>query len=135
MWPFRKKTPNPTPEDVVEGEIRASYHPDLEHWEFQIETIEFTLAGRQFDRNAFGWARETSEWMTLLAKEIDQSVLSELEGFRGNIMSRQLLSVCLDDFAEKREAALAFVGDETWGDYGIDVILADGKVLGANCGD
>ncbi|MCF7675115.1 MAG: hypothetical protein K9N23_22695 [Akkermansiaceae bacterium] len=135
MWPFRKKPVSPPPEDVVRGDDRAHFSTVLDCWEFEVDGTEFTLSGRTFDPQAFAWARAALAEMTGLAAEIDQHVLQPLDGWPCEVASRRLLSIGLDDYANAGRIDLAYVGDDSWGDFGVNVILADGKVVEAYGGD
>ena len=135
MWPFRKKPVLSPPEDIVLGNDRASFSTSLDQWEFEIEGMEFNLSGRDFDNRAFTWAREVAASIKQLEPEIDRQVLEVLDGWPCDISKRRLLSVCLDNFASEGQFDLAFVGDDSWGDFGVDVIIADGKIIEAYGGD
>lgn len=135
MWPFCKKQVLPPPEDIVMGGDRASFSTSLDQWEFEIDGTEFTISGRDFDNRAFTWARETAASIKQLKSEIDRQVLEVLYGWPCDVSTRRILSVCLDDFASERQAELAFVGDDSWGDFGVNVIIAGGKVIEAYGGD
>ena len=70
-----------------------------------------------------------------LKEEIDQHVLRELEGRPCDAATRELLTVSLDDYSSEGKIGLAFVGDDSWGDFGVNVVLAGGKVLESYGGD
>lgn len=135
MWPFRKKPVIPPPADIVQGEDRAQFSTTLDHWGFEIDGTEFTLSGRMFDPQAFTWARTALADMRRLQPEIDQRVLRVLDGWPCDTATRELLSVSLDDYASEGQINLAFVGDDSWGDFGVNVILAGGKIVDAYGGD
>lgn len=135
MWPFRKKQALPPPENIVLGDDRAFYSTTLDQWEFEIDATEFSLSGREFDSDAFAWAREAISSITRLDAEIDRHVLDVLDGWPCDVSTRHLLSVSLDDFASERQFNIAYVGDDSWGDFGVNVIVADGKVIEAYGGD
>ena len=135
MWPFSKKPVLPPPDDIVQGNDRAQFSTPLGHWEFEIDGTEFTLSGRTFDPQAFSWARTALADMRRLQPEIDQRVLQVLDGWPCDVATRELLSVSLDDYASEGPIDLGFVGDDSWGDFGVNVILADGKIVDAYGGD
>lgn len=97
--------------------------------------MEFRLTGRDFDCRAFDWAREAILSIRQLDEQIDKHVLQELEGSPCDAAKRQLLAVSLDDFSPEGKIELAFVGDDSWGDFGVHVVLAGGKVLESYGGD
>jgi hypothetical protein len=135
MWPFRKKLVLPPPADIVHGDDRAQFSTTLDHWEFEIDGTEFTLSGRTFDSQAFSWAITALADMRRLQPEIDQRVLQVLDVWPCDVETRELLSVSLDDYASEGRFDLAFVGDDSWGDFGVNVILAGGKIVDAYGGD
>jgi hypothetical protein len=135
MWPFTRKPVPPPPADFIVGNHRATYSPTLEEWEFEMENIEFTLSGREIDPQAFQWAQAALLDIKRLLPEIDREVLKVLEDGPCNAAARELLSVSLDDYASEGQIDLAFVGDDSWGDFGVNVILADGKIVDAYGGD
>ena len=47
----------------------------------------------------------------------------------------EVLSVDLDDYAEDKTIVMAFTGDDSWGDFGVDVTITDGKIVAADGGD
>lgn len=117
------------------GDDWAKYSTTLEEWEFELDGTEFTLSGREFDPQAFEWARTALVDMRRLLPEIDREVLKNLDGDSCDVSTRELLSVSLDDYASKGEINLAFTGDDSWGDFGVNVILAGGKIVDAYGGD
>jgi hypothetical protein len=135
MWPFSKKQVLPPPTDFILGNHRAKYSTTLEEWEFQMDGIEFTFSEREFNPQAFEWARSALLDIKRLLPEIDREVLKVLEDVSCNIAARELLSVSLDDYASEGEIDLAFVGDDSWGDFGVNVIVAGGKIVDAYGGD
>jgi hypothetical protein len=135
MWPFRKKQILPPPEDVISGDDRASYSTTLDQWDFEIDGIEFTLSGREFDSRAFAWAREGVPTIKRLETEIDRHVLEALNGWPCDVATRHLLSVSLDDYSSDGHFDLAYVGDDSWADFGVNVIVADGQVIESYGGD
>ena len=134
MWPFRKKQVQPPP-NVRSGDDRAWFSATLNQWEFEIDGTEFRLSGRDFDDRAFAWAREAILSIKQLKEEIDKHVFQELEGSPCDATTRALLTVSLDDYCSEGKMELAFVGDDSWGDFGVHVIVADGTVLESYGGD
>lgn len=135
MWPFRKKQVLPTPEDVVLGTDRAWFLPSMNQWMFEVDGTEFTLSGREFDTRAFSWAREALGSIQALGSEIDRRVLQAIDGWPCDASARHLFSVGLDEYASEARIHLMYFGDDTWGDYGVDVILCGGEIIDAYGGD
>lgn len=135
MWPFRKKPVLPPPDDVIVGNDRATYDPQTDQWEWVLEGVEFTLSGRDFDPAAFQWARTGLKDIQQLQPTLEDRVLEQLKGWPCNPATQRLLCVSLDDYASDHELDLAYVGDESWGDYGVNVILVDGNIVDVHGGD
>jgi hypothetical protein len=135
MWPFRKKQILPRPDDVISGDNRAFYSTLLKGWDFEIDGIEFSLSGREFDIRAFEWARKEMETIGRLENEIDGHVLEVLDGYPFDIEARHLFAISLDDYLSEGQLNLSFVGDDSWADFGVNVIVANGRVVGAYGGD
>jgi hypothetical protein len=47
----------------------------------------------------------------------------------------EVLSVHLDDYESSKTVDVAFAGDESWGDFGVNVIINDGKIEDVYGGD
>lgn len=134
MWPFRKTQVQPPP-NVRLGDDRAWFSTTLNHWDFEIDGTEFTLSGREFDSRAFAWARDAISSIRRLEAEIDKHVLDVLDGSPFNVATRHILSVSLDDYLSAGHLDIAYVGDDSWGDFGVNVIVANDKVIEAYGGD
>jgi hypothetical protein len=70
-----------------------------------------------------------------LEAEIDRHVLEVLDGSPCNVATRHILSVSLDDYLSAGHLDIAYVGDDSWGDFGVNVIVANDKVIEAYGGD
>jgi len=135
MWPFHKQTSALPPEDVSKDGFTARYDPKLKHWVFVHERIEFNLSGVPFDINAFEWAKEALMVLRTLDGQIRSSVIECLEGWPCDQTRAEILCVDLDEYGEGKTLDVAFVGDETWGDFGVNVIITEGKIVDAYGGD
>jgi len=134
MWPFNKfkKTP---PTDVTCGDMTARYNTNLECWVFEFRGIDFQINGVPFNEAAFGWAREAASIIHVLRAEIDSKVQGCLEDWPCDKSKAEILHVDLGDYAETKTITLAFTGDDSWGDFGVDVTITDGKIVAADGGD
>ena len=115
--------------------MTARYDVKLKRWTFHCDGIEFNVSGIPFDPAAFGWAREAAAVIRSQVSEIRSRVMECLEGWPGDKTKAQILSVDLDDYASSKTFDVAFVGDESWGDFGVNVIITDGKIVDAYGGD
>ena len=134
MWPFRKIVVQ-TPPNVISGDDRAWFSTTLNQWDFKIDGTDFTLSGREFDIRTFAWAREAISLIRRMETEIERHVLEVLDGSPFDVTTRHILSVSLDDYSSAGNLDIAYVGDDSWGDFGVNVIVANGKVIEAYGGD
>jgi hypothetical protein len=135
MWPFGKKIISPPPEDVNGDGMTAHYDVKLKHWIFHFDGVEFNLSGIPFNVAAFGWAREAAAIIRSQGSHIRSRVMECLEGWPCDEAKAEILSVDLDEYSDSKTFDIAFVGDESWGDFGVNVIIADGKIVDAYGGD
>ena len=133
MWPFKKS--KATPPDVSCGDMTARYDALLEHWEFQWAGFDFHIRGIPFNQEAFHWAREVAPVIRQLEPEIHASVMECLREWPCDKTKAEVLCVDLDDYAEDKTIVVAFTGDDSWGDFGVDVTITDGKIIAADGGD
>jgi len=134
MWPFRKKSSNPHPPDITSGGMTARYDAKLEHWVFECDGIEFNLSGLPFNPQAFDWAKEAASMIRSLNRELRARV-GECLGDFGDETKAEILSVDLGKYGESKTMDIAFIGDESWGDFGVNVIVDHGKIADVYGGD
>jgi len=135
MWPFTKKSIAASPEDVSGEGMTAHYDVKLKHWIFQCEGIEFNLSGIPFETAAFAWARAAVAVIRSQDGEIRSRVTACLENWPCDKATAEILSVNLNDYAKSKTFNIAFVGDESWGDFGVNVFITDGRIADAYGGD
>jgi len=135
MWPFGKNRSTKPVEPVSSGGMTAHYDAKLKYWSFQFEGIKFRISGSSFDPAAFDWAKEAASVIHSLDDEIRACVLKCLESWPCDKNKAEILSAGLDEYTESKTIGLVFVGDESWGDFGVCVIITDGKIVDAYGGD
>ena len=135
MWPFGKKEASPPPDDVSQGGMTARYDAELKHWVFQCDGIEFNLSTVPFKEMAFDWAKEAAAIIRTLNSQMRDRVMRCLQDWPCDKTKAQILYVNLDEYGESKSMDVAFVGDDSWGDVGVNVIIADGKIVDAYGGD
>jgi hypothetical protein len=134
MWPFKKSKVTP-PAPVSCGDITAKYDERLEYWGFDFGGLEFHIRGIPFNEAACEWAREVLPVIRKLDAEIRERVMECLQGWPCDKTKAEVLCVDLDDYGVAKTIDIAFVGDDSWGDFGINVIITDGKIVDAYGGD
>ncbi len=135
MWPFAKKNSSPPPADFSKDGMTAKYDSKLKEWAFQNEGIEFSLSGIPFDENAFQWSKEASAIIRNLKDQIKTKVEECLEGWPCDKAAAKILVVDLDGYRESKSMDIAFIGDETWGDFGVNVVVTNGQIEDVYGGD
>ncbi len=131
MWPFRKKPALPLPDDVVFEGVRATYDPRFKTWGFEMAGVSFTFAPRDFPTAAFEWGRAAIQDYERLRDEMEKHVMAQLDGWPCNKEAWCLLSVALDEYPTGGKMNFTFVGDDSWGDYGVSVIVVGGRIVAA----
>ena len=59
---------------MVRRNLRAKYDPQLDCWNFVLDSIEFKMDGYEFREEAFDWALEASRAIRKLSAELDREV-------------------------------------------------------------
>ena len=132
MRPFSKKPPPP---DVSNGEMTARYDVKLKFWVFVCDGLEFNRSGVPFDQRAFDWAKEASAVIRSLDAPMRARVNECPEDWPCDKSKAEILSVDLDEYEGSKTMDVAFVGDDSWGDFGVNVIIMNGKIVDAYGGD
>jgi hypothetical protein len=107
----------------------------LECWEFELEGLEFHIRGIPFNEAAFDWAREAAPVIRRLEAEIRTRVMECLQDWPCDKTKAEILCVDLDDYGRSKTIDIAFTGDDSWGDFGVNAIITDGKIVDAYGGD
>jgi hypothetical protein len=133
MWPFEKKQPR---EEVTVGGVTAKPMISHDSWEFTVEGLYFTIDGKEFDSRAIQWAKDAIPLIRSLEPEMLKAARESVEGHEGlDASSAQLLFVDLSGFEKRGRLSVAYIGDDSWGDMGVDVTIQDGKIISVDAGD
>ena len=135
MWPFGKKANSSPVEPITQAGLTAHYDVKLKYWTFQCDGIEFHVSQTPFNLAAFDWAREAATVIRLLDGQIRARVLECLEDWPCDKEKSEILSVDLDEYPVSKTLDISFVGDESWGDFGVTVIITDGSIVDVCGGD
>lgn len=135
MWPFTRKSSAPPLANVTKDGVIARYDCQLKQWVFQTDGIEFYLSGIPFDENAIGWAKEAAAVIHTLEPTMRARVLEFLEGWPCNKSEAKILCVDLDGYGTEKTFDVAYIGDDSWGDFGVNVIIANGEIVDVCGGD
>ncbi len=126
MWPFKK--PQIKPEDVSCEGMTAKYHNDWEYWSFHYDGFDFNIQGLPFNKEAFNWAREVVPIIRKIEPEIKIRVIEALDGWPCDKTKGEILQVCLNNYGRSKRFEISIAGDDSWGDFGVDVVITDGKI-------
>jgi hypothetical protein len=135
MWPFSQKNSIPSSGEFSKDGMTAKYDSKLKEWAFENEGIEFSLSGTSFDENAFQWSKEASAIIHKLEAQIKGKVMECLKDLPYNKAAAKILVVNLDGYRESKSMDIAFVGDETWGDFGLNVVVTNSQIEDVYGGD
>jgi len=135
MWPFSKKADKPRPAEVHCGGITAHYDTQFHKWAFRLDGTEFTFNGGQFDPVVINWARESSETIRSLDGPLRACVVEWLKEWPCDHSKVEIIAVDLSMYAESKTFDVSFSGDESWGDFGVNVIVKDGQIFDSYAGD
>jgi hypothetical protein len=135
MWPFSKPATSSQPAEVSRDGLTARYDSRIQRWVFQCQGIPFWLSDPSFNEQAFAWAGEAVPVIKNLEDPIRKKVAECLEGWECDLKSAELLCVSLDDYDENQILELEYVGNDSWGDMGVTVIITRGKITDVHGGD
>jgi len=115
--------------------MTARYDQQLEYWAFECGGIEFHVKGIPFNEAAFDWARQSVEVIRSLDGDMRSRVDECLGDWPCDKSKKEILGVELDEYPESKTIIVAFTGDDSWGDMGVDVTITDGKIVAVDGGD
>lgn len=135
MWPFssqKKAIPVPI---VRCGDVEIHWNAD-EYWEFRIDGIIYTLFDNPvFTPSLLAQLQDVAQWLIDLDSEIDQVIQRHLEGWCEWNGEKRVDGIDVSWLAEKNEVDVCYVGNEDWGDLGINIVITDGKITSTDSGD
>jgi len=129
MWPFGSKPSLPEP--ISRGDTTARYDGQLKGWVIVRDGIDFNLPGPLLDDSAFDWVKEAASVIHGLEAEIRARVMDCLVEWPCDKTKAKISCVYLDEYPGTKTIDLDFLGDESWGDLGIHVIVGDGRIVNA----
>ena len=135
MWPFSKRADKPRPANVHCDGTTAHYDTQFNKWAFRVDGIEFMFKGVQFDPVVTSWARESSATIRGLEGPLRACVMEWLKEWPCDHSRAEIVAVDLSKYTDSRTFDIAFAGDESWGDFGVNVIVKDGQIFDSYAGD
>jgi hypothetical protein len=135
MWPFTKKSSAAQPSVISSDGIQARYNPRLKLWSFHFAGMDFNVSQIEFDVRAFGWAAEAAATVNLMRPRMMPVVAKWLEGWPCDHSTAHILSVELSKYGDSKTMDVDFIGDDSWGDFGVTVVIRDGEIVDSYAGD
>jgi len=135
MWPFPSRkglTPNPT---IRCGNTHICWNSQLHCWEFSDGQIDYSLANPEFDVALLNSLDRVREWLTALDQDIDAEIKKHLKGLCEWTGEKHVVHVNVSNLVSKNEADVAYAGGDNWGDLGVNIVIADGKIIKSYAGD
>lgn len=91
--------------------------------------IEFCRTGVPFNESTFEWAKEVAPIIHGLEEQSRKKVLEYIEGWDFDESTTRLLSVDLDEYGNSMSLHQRYVGDESWGDVVVTVVITNGEIV------
>ncbi len=135
MWPFRNSPKEAAPEHTWGDGTVARYNSRLNFWSFSHDKIEFTLSRVAIDPAALDYAKEILALIRTMDADLKGRVEQELGDWPCDKSKAHIAVVDLSEYAKLRKFDAEFFGDESWGDFSITIIVAEGKITDAYGGD
>jgi hypothetical protein len=129
MWPFGSKPELPEP--IMRGDLTARCDAQRKGWIIDRDGIEFYLPGLLLDESAFDWVKEAASTVDALDAEMRARVMDCLVEWPCDKTQARISCVYLDEYPGAKTINVDFLGDESWGDLGVHVIISDGKIVNA----
>jgi len=135
MWSFsRNKKSVPGPE-IRCGDIKITWDSDDHQWEFSVGDIDYSLSENPvFNLSLLSQLDAVVEWLQTLDAEIDSEIKKHLDGRFDWKEQKELLGIDVSWLIDKNEVEVSYVHDD-WGDFGIFVFIANGKITNSDSGD
>ena len=136
MWPFSKKARDkPTPTIKV-GETLIKWDNDFHWWEFAIDGEFYSLSDNPvFDSKIIDNLPKVHQWINDLETDIDKEVSKQLEGWCEWGGKKHVISIDVSWLIEKDQVDVSYAGDDSWGDFGINVVITGGEIDHVYAGD
>ena len=119
----------------MQGGVTARYRPEFSHWVVTRDGLEFWFSGPSFPVAAFDWTREAGATVRALGDELRREVDTHFEELECDRTTAKIIGIDLTEYPASRTLDVAFGGDATWGDIGINVIVTDGAIVDSYAGD
>ncbi|TWT63579.1 hypothetical protein [Rubinisphaera italica] len=136
MWPFNRSQSNKPVPKIQINDVQVVWQDVLNgHWELSYGEILYTLYDNPiFDVSLINELPIVSQWIADLRPQIEEEIKKQLEGWAEWTGDYDLVVVDVSNLIEKREVELSYA-HENWADLGINLIVAEGKILSSETGD
>ena len=136
MWPFsRKVSDKPTPTIKV-GETLIKWRKGLDWWELVIDGTSYSLTDNPvFDTQIIDELPRIRQWIKDLDAEIDKEISKQLDGWCEWDGKKEIVSIDVSCLLEENTVDVSYAGNDNWGDLGVNIVIAAGKIADVYSGD
>ena len=136
MWPFsRKVSDKPTPTIKV-GETLIKWRKRLDWWELVIDGTSYSLTDNPvFDTQIIDELPRIRQWINDLDAEIDREIAKQLDGWCEWDGKKEIVSIDVSSLLESNKVDVSYAGNDNWGDLGVNIVIAAGKIDDVYSGD
>jgi len=135
MWPFRKSDHAPALARRLGDDVVARYNAELHVWSFRHKGVEFSVSSSQLRDDTLIRADESLAIVRSLDRDLRKKVEEELADWPCDKSKTHVALIDLGDFVTPELIEVTLVGDESWGDLAVDVVVKEGEITDVIVGD
>ena len=133
MWPFTKRNADSKTASVSIGQIVATLGRD--GWSFSDGVHDYTMyENDNFDQLIVDKLPNVREWIANLEDEINAIINEHVGDWGLESDDRDVVSIDVSRFADENQIDVAY-GCDQWADYGVNIVITDGKITESYGGD
>lgn len=115
------------------GDIVATWGQD--GWSFTDGLVDFTMYENDtFDSSIVDKLPDVKTWISNLHCEIDAIINEHVGGWGLENDDRGIVSIDVSRLATEKQVDVAY-GCEQWADYGVNIVISNGKIVESYGGD
>ncbi|QDT03048.1 hypothetical protein K227x_14270 [Rubripirellula lacrimiformis] len=133
MWPFQNRESKKRTPCVSIGDIVATWGQD--GWSFSDGTIDFTMYENDiFDTSILHKLPDLRTWISNLQTEIDAIINEHVADWGLERDDREIVAIDVSRLATENQVDVAY-GCEQWADYGVNIVITNGRITESYGGD
>lgn len=133
MWPFKIRGVDKRTPIVSLGEIVATW--DEDGWSFSDGRHDFTMYENDtFDSSIVDKLPNAKKWILNLQTEIDAIINEHVGDWGLGKDNRDIVAIDVSRLADENQIDVAY-GCDQWADYGVNVVITNGKITESYGGD